>query len=124
MGAEPDIAARAEAIRAELRARLGVSGRDLEQALRRAGRLLPRRVRARIAEIVAAQKLAGNPRLERRLDHRRLEQAHRDVSAHLEAIDRADLRRGRLLGLAGQAAFHLIVVAGVFVYWLWWRGYV
>ena len=41
-----DIRDRAERLRAQLKAKLGVRGRSLDQALSRAGRRLPRSVRA------------------------------------------------------------------------------
>ena len=75
-------------------------------------------------EIVAAQKLAANPKLARRLDAPALKAAYDGLSAHLGAIDVADRRKGKLLSLAGSIAFNLLVVIVGFLVWLWWRGYV
>lgn len=124
MGQGTDITAKADALRAELAAHLGIQGRDLAQALRRAGRRLPRRIRQQAKVIEEAARLGGNPKLERRLDATRIEKAHAEVMAHLTTVNRADVRRGRLLGLAAVLAFNFILIATAFVFWLWWRGYV
>ena len=119
-----DIAGKAADLQQQLHAKLGVKGRSLEHALSRAGHRLPRGARARGMEIVAAQKLASNPKLARRLDAPALKAAYDGLSAHLGAIDVADRRKGKLLSLAGSIAFNLLVVIVGFLVWLWWRGYV
>ena len=115
-----DISAKSLAIRQQLEAKLGVKSRDLSQALRRAGRRLPRRVRAQAAVLVAAEKRVGHPKLARQMDGG----AVREAYAHVRAIDGADARKGRILGLAGVIAFNLLLIIVAFVIWLWWRGYV
>lgn len=105
-------------------AQLGVKSRSLGQALRRAGRRLPRHVRKQGAFILQAQALAGNPKLARQIDPRAVESAYADITAHLEAIDVADERKGRLLNLAGIIAANILLVAAGFVLWLWWFDYV
>lgn len=119
-----DIAAKSLAIRQQLETKLAVKSRDLPQALRRAGRRLPRQVRAQAAILVAAEKQAGHPKLARQLDGGAVQEAYAKVTAHLRAIDVADARKGRILGLAGVIAFNLLLVMVAFVLWLWWRGYV
>lgn len=120
---EKDITAKSQTLLRLLRAKLGVSARDLEQGLRRAGRRLPGRVRAQGARVVAAQKMAGNPKLARQLDPREFSRAYAEVSAHLAAIDVADRRKGRLIGLAAVVAANLLIVITAFLFWLSWRGY-
>ena len=119
-----DISAKSLAIRQQLEAKLGVKSRDLSQALRRAGRRLPRRVRAQAAVLVEAEKRAGHPKLARQMDGGAVREAYAHVTAHLRAIDGADARKGRILGLAGVIAFNLLLIIVAFVIWLWWRGYV
>jgi hypothetical protein len=119
-----DIATKAADVQAQLQAKLGVKGRSLEHALSRAGHRLPRSARARGQEIVAAQKMAENPKLARRLDGAALGAAYEGLSAHLGAIDVADRRKGKMLSLAGVIVFNLLVVIVGFMVWLWWRGYV
>ena len=119
-----DIAGKAAEVQRLLQVKLGVKGRSLEHALNRAGHRLPRGARARGAEIVAAEKLAANPKLARRVDGAALNAAYDGLSAHLGAIDVADRRKGKLLSLAGSVAFNLLVVGVGFLVWLWWRGHV
>ncbi|APE45280.1 hypothetical protein BOO69_04185 [Sulfitobacter alexandrii] len=121
---EKEITARNRSLQQLLHEKLGVRGRDLDHALRRAGRLLPRRVRGQGARLVAAQKIAGNPRLVRQVDGGTFGRDHAEMSAHLAAIDVADRRKGRLLGIAAAVAANLLIVTTAFVVWLWWRGYV
>jgi ABC-type multidrug transport system fused ATPase/permease subunit len=119
-----NIADKAAKLQSQLETQMGFKGRDLAQALRRAGRRLPRRVRAQIQTITEAQKFGGNPKLERRLNAGQVEADFDAATAYLAAVDRADLRRGRILALVGVVAFNLIVIVVAFVTWLWWRGYV
>lgn len=121
---EKDIARQADALRGLIAAKHGVKARDLEQAVRRAGRRLPRRVRAQAQVMIEAQKRAGHPKLMRTLDAVAVRGAYDAVRDHLGAIDVADQRWGRFLGLAGLVAFQVIVVAAAFVTWLWWAGHV
>ncbi|MGJ5618335.1 hypothetical protein [Sulfitobacter sp. MF3-043] len=119
-----DIAAKSLAIRQQLEAKLGVKSRDLSQALRRAGRRLPHGVRAQGAVLAEAEKRAGHPKLTRQLDSAAVRDAYDRMAAHLRAIDVADARKGRILGMAGVIAFNLLLIIAAFVMWLWWRGYV
>lgn len=119
-----DIAAKSLDLRQQLDAKLGVKGRDLPQALRRAGHRLPRRVRAKAAIFAAAEQRVGHPKLARQIDGPAVRAAFGEVSAHLRAIDAVDARRGRILGLAGVVAFNVLLILGAFVTWMWWRGYV
>lgn len=119
-----DIARRVLALQKQFDAKLGVKSRTLSQALRRAGRRLPRRLRAQGRQLVEAQKRLGNPVLARQLDWVALERAFQDISAHLAAIDVAGRRKDRILDLAALIAFYILVVVVAFVFWLWWRGYV
>jgi hypothetical protein len=119
-----DIAGKAADLQKQLRAKLGVKSGSLEQGLHKAGRRLPRRVRARGQVIVDAQKLAGHPKLARQVNAVEIRDAYNGVSAHLGKIDVADRRKGKLLGLAGTIAGNLLIVVVGFLVWLWWRGYV
>ena len=119
-----DIATKSLAIREQLEAKLGVKSRDLAQALRRAGRRLPRRVRAQGAVLVDAEQRSGHPKLARQVDGHGVAKAYDQMTAHLRAIDVVDARKGRALSLAGVIAFNLLLVIVAFIIWLWWRGYV
>lgn len=121
---QKDVETKVRVIRRELQARMGVQGRDLDHALRRAGRRLPARIRKQGGTLAQAAFFARNPKMARRLDGDAVQQAYDQVMSHLEGIDPARDRIDRLLSIAGTVAFNLLVVAVAFVVFLWWRGYV
>ncbi|WP_299968984.1 hypothetical protein [uncultured Roseobacter sp.] len=89
---------------------LGVGGKTLAQQMRRAGRLLPRHVRAQANLLVQAEALSGNPRVQRQLSATRLAQATTTVLTHLTAIDRKKQRQDRFLSILAGIAVQIIVV--------------
>ncbi len=123
MATQMDIDARAERLRAALETALGVKARSYGAALRKAGRRLPKPVRRQADVVARAHAIDGHPKLRRTIDMDAVARAEADLLAHLKTIDRADQRRGRLLGLAGVIVFNLLVVAALFVSWLVWSGY-
>jgi hypothetical protein len=118
-----DMSNKAAALRALMEAKLGARGRDLQTAVRRAGRRLPRRVRKQAQMLARTERMVGHPKVSRQVDARLVEKAFASVTDHLQQIDVADRRRGRLLSLAGALAFNVLAVAAGFVFYMWWRGY-
>ena len=96
----------------------------LQTRLSRAGRRLPARIRAQAQLVVEAETLAAHPKLALRIDRDRVACAHAEVRAHLRSIDPADRRRGAILGLLGGLAFNLLLLAGLTLAFLRWRGFV
>lgn len=123
MARDGSIEARAARVRRALDAAFGVRAGTLAQAARKAGRRLPRRVRADIALITAAEDRASNPRLAPTLDNTALSRAEEDALSWLASVDHADARRGALLGLAGTIVFNLLLVVAAFVGWMVWAGH-
>lgn len=124
MGPRTDIDSRASELLALMHKHLGIKARDLDQAIGRAGRRLPRSIRQQVDELLDAQQKMQHPKLRQRVDHGRVDAAFRAVSQHLRSIDRADVRRGHILSVMGGIAFNLLLVALGFVLWLWWQDYV
>lgn len=118
-----DLKARGATLRQHLRETLGVKGRDLDHALRRARRQLPRGLRQAGTRIVEADAMLGHPKLERLVDYEARRADYAAFDAHLGSIDLADQRWGRFLELAAIVAFNLIVVTALFITWLVWSGY-
>lgn len=114
--------ARAEALSEALQARLGVRGRGLEARLRRAGRRLPAPARRAGREIVEAGRKIEHPKLARMIDAGRVDAAFDTVNRHLKGIDRAEARRGALLGLAGALVFNLLLLAFLVGLLMRWQG--
>ncbi|AXI45396.1 hypothetical protein C1J03_04690 [Sulfitobacter sp. SK012] len=124
MNVQKDIEAKVQTLLFELEKRLGIKTDDLAQGLRRAGRRLPRRVRAKAKVLVDAQAMTGNPKLARQVDASTVRVAFDAVTTHLRGIDVRDARNGRRLSLAGAVVFNLLLVLAAFFAWLWWQGYV
>ena len=116
------INARAARVQAALTKAFGVRAGTLDKALKRTGRRLPRRSKAEARRIVDAQGYGGQPRLMRQIDAARLDRAEARVLEYLQNIDRAEQRRGRILGILAVVVFNLLLVAGAFVLWMWWTG--
>lgn len=121
---DKDMAAKSRKLRGLMQEKLDVRGRDLRQSLRCAGRRLPRTVRKSGVALMRAEILAHNPKTARQVDAAQVERDYEVMRSHLLDIDVAELRKARLLGIAGVVAANLILVAVLFIFWLWWRGYV
>lgn len=119
-----DIAARNAALVKLLGEKHGIKARDLRQAGARAGRRLPKRLRAQIAVLVEAEQLAAAPKLAKRVDLRAVDAAEKALELHLKAIDPKERRRAKILGLAGTIAAQILIILTVFVWWLWWQSYI
>ncbi len=117
-----DISARIAELRRLLREVHGIRGRTLDRALVRSRLFLPRRIRHAARRLAEAEPLLGHPKLERMIDFAALRAAHEEVARHLKSVDAADLRRGRLLGMAGAMAVNVIAVAVLFLVWMRWAG--
>lgn len=107
-----------------LNAKFGVRPAPLAKMIRRTGRRLPKRHRRAARALIAAQGKAAHPKLARQVDLRPLRRGYDDAVAFLNAIDPVERRKLFALRLAGALAFNVIAVAGAFILWLWWTGYV
>ncbi len=119
-----DMAEQIGQVRELLSERLGAKGSDLRRALVHARPDLPRRVRRQAALLAAAEPLTSHPKLRLTLDPVALGSAAEAVKAHLSQVDRRDLRKGWWLGLLGGLVFNLMLLAGLVLAWLIWRGVV
>lgn len=104
-----------------LRTRLGVHGKSLRLALRRAKHRLPRRIYRRAMELARVEPMMAHPRLRMTLNAPSLSAAAREVQAHLRGIDLADRRKGWWLGMLGGLVFNLLVFAALLLAFLAWR---
>lgn len=121
---QKDVQTKSLIVQRELQAKLGVQGRDLGHALRRAGRRLPAPVRKQGAALARAEFFARNPKMARRLDKQAVQKAYDTVIGHLGAIDAGSARKDRWVRVGSSVAFDLLFVAAAFIFYLWWRGYV
>jgi hypothetical protein len=119
-----DIAARCDDLCRLMEDKLSLRRGPFEARLRRAGRRLPARIRAQGQIVAEAAAMAAHPRLARRIDHAAVHRAYIEIRGYLQRVDRADLRRGALLGILGGLAFNLLLFAVLAIVFLHWRGIV
>lgn len=102
--------------------RLRVSGRDLPARLRKAGRMLPRAMRRRARSVIEAQAMLRNPKLARQVDIAGRQKDAERIATYLRTLDPAEARKTAVIRLAASIAFNLLVVAGLVLAVLLWRG--
>lgn len=113
---------RASRLETQLQAKLGLRGKSMSARLRRAGRLLPRRLRADVAVLTEAETKLAHPVLARQVDFPRVTKAFNAIEAYLTKIDPKDRRKGKILGWAGALVFNLLVLAVILALILRWQG--
>ena len=106
-----------------MREKLGVRGADMARAVARAKRQLPTKVYKQALLLANAEPLAVHPKLRLTLDAPALAAAAGEVQQYLNAIDMADRRKGRILGMLGGMAFNMILFVVLLVVLLYWRGF-
>ena len=111
-------------IRRLLETQLRVRGATLAKQVQRAGRQLPRKIRTEAAFLVQANMLVQNPKLARMISPDRTQKAAETVATYLRGIDPRDRLKGRILNIAGILALNLLLVGGLVVVVLVWRGIV
>ena len=115
---------RASKLEAMLHTKLGLRGKSLSVRLRRAGRLLPRRLRTEAALLTQAEVKLGHPRLARQVDFVRVNNAFQAIEAYLARMDPKDRRKGKILGWLGGIVFNLLLLVAILLLVLRWQGLV
>jgi hypothetical protein len=103
--------------------RLGIGGRDLAAALRKAGRLLPKRVREAAGLLADAAEKARNPKLLGQIDMGAVSDAYDTCLKHLSAIDPDTRRRNTFSGMVGFIGGGIFLLAVAIFAVLMWRGF-
>ena len=105
-----------------MRAKLGVRGKTLSEALRRAKRRLPRRIYKQATLLANVEPLTIHPKLRLTLDTPALNRAAQEVQHHLNEIDVADRRKGWWLGMLGGLVFNFLLLLVLLLVVFRWRG--
>ena len=113
----------AERITTLMEQRLRLKGKDLREKLRKGGRLLPRRVRAAAEQLADAAEQSQNPKLLLQIDEAAVAAAYDICSKHLSKLDAGFLRTTFMLRTASSIVISLLVVIGLAIAVLFWRGY-
>lgn len=106
-----------------LQSKLKLRNAPFPALVARSRKRLPRRVYKSAMQLVEAERFANHPKLSRTVDFAALSHAARVVSDHLDGIDLADERKGKILSLLGSVSINLIAVAILLIAVLLWRGY-
>ncbi len=114
---------RAEHLANLIEERLGIRGSGLEAKLRRAGRLLPRRVQRDAARLLEAQRLQAHPKLARQVNDGAIQAACRNVEAYLATVDPKSRRMDGIVSLLSSNAINLLATASIVIGLMLWRGY-
>ena len=118
-----DIAGQISEIREQIHAVHRIKGRDLNDALRKAGRFMPRAARKAGHVLVRAEDMLGHPKLEAVVDAEAVDKAHAVLQQHLASVDVAGLRTKRLLGIFAALALNILFVAVAFLVWMRMSGH-
>jgi len=103
--------------------KLRVGGKGLAAKVRKAGRRLPKQVRVAAEALVQATEMARSARLMHQIDEELVAEAYDICLRHLGGVDVADRRRGVAVGIAASMAFSLLVVVGLVLVVVRWRGF-
>ena len=96
----------------------GFKARDLNTALRRAGRRLPNSVRLQLSPVQQAEAFGGNPKLLRRVDLAVIDTAETALNRHLKTVDRSAARRNSFVRWVASIVFYVLIVFGTLGLWL------
>lgn len=100
----------ADRVAGMLEERLGVRGKDLKTKARKAGRLVPRRVRDALSELADLAERAQNPKLLVQIDQARVAECYDICQKHLATLRPGGRRLISLAGVAASVAFGLLVL--------------
>lgn len=113
----------ADRVAALMEQKLRIGGKGLAVKVRKAGRRLPKTVRLAAEALVQADEMAKSARLMHQIDMELVAEAYDICLRHLGGVDLADRRKGVAVGIAASAMFSLLVVAGLVLIVLRWRGF-
>ncbi len=124
MAAPIDHMARMDEVCALIEERLRIRARTLDLQLRKARRFLPKAVQRDAHYLAQAGVLTQNPKLARMIDATKAERAYANVMAYMKAIEPGARRKDAVLRTTAVIALNLLLISGVAIWYLWWKGYV
>lgn len=107
-----------------LGSQLHARGPDLARRLKKIRRLLPRNVRREISFLADAEKISHNPKLLKLIDWPRVDRAHKVAMTWLQGVDPNARRRDYLWSALGGVGLAVLVVGGLLIWILAWRGHI
>lgn len=113
---------RADRISGLLQENLGVRGAGLGRQIQKAGRRLPRNIQRDARILLDAVQMQASPKLARRVDDGQVNLAFSNCEKFLSEIDPWESRKNWMLGFVTTNAFNFVVITGLVVVVLSWRG--
>lgn len=117
-----DFEARAERLAKLMGEKLDVGGQGLEAKLKRGGRKVPRAVREAGEQLLAAERMAANPKLARQIDDARIAAACDVAERILGRIDPMERRKTLAINWLAGNALNILLVAALALALIAWRG--
>lgn len=114
---------RADHIATMIGTHLGIRGKSLDIKLRKAGRQLPRDIRRHGDNLVRSVQLQTSPKMARMVDEESVISSYNICEKFLSDIDLMDRRKAQAISFLSTNAMNMLVVAGLLVTVLVWRGY-
>ena len=103
--------------------KFSVKTANLEKAMRKIGRRLPKWAHKQADVLVKAEAMSGHPKLMMMLDAGEIKTAEIKLRTAFDAIDPKDRRKGAVLSVLGSLSLSLFALIGLVVLVLWWRGF-
>ena len=114
-----DVSELTDDLAATMARQLRLRGGSLADVSARAGRKLPRHLKAEVDALIEAQRLAEHPKLTHRIDSKRLKRAERKLRAFLDKQNPNAERRAEVLDrLAGIVFILFVALLGAFFFGL------
>jgi hypothetical protein len=104
--------------------KLHLRGRGLAEKTRKAGRMLPKKVRLAAESLAQAAATAQNPKMYLLLDAEKVAADYDICLKHLGAVPAGGRARTVLVTMASGVAFSVLAVAVLVLAVVWWRGLV
>ncbi|MGB8815160.1 MAG: hypothetical protein WCC57_18420 [Paracoccaceae bacterium] len=113
----------ADRVAALMEERLRIKGTGLAEKVAKGGRRLPRRVRVAAEHLAQFSDMSRNPKLLLQVDEGKVAEAYDICLKHLGGMTAGSRRVSALMNAATTLAFIVLLVAGLVVAVLVWRGY-
>ena len=102
--------------------KLRLRGNGLAEKTRKAGRLLPKKVRLAAQALAEASAMAQVPKLYLQMDAEKIAADYDICLKHLGAVQAGTRGKTLMVTMASGVAFSLLAVAVLVLVVVWWRG--
>ena len=102
--------------------KLRLRGNGLAEKTRKAGRLLPKKVRLAAQALAEASAMAQVPKLYLQMDAEKIAADYDICLKHLGAVQAGARGKTLMVTMASGVAFSLLAVAVLVLVVVWWRG--